>query len=377
MQGIPQIGQGQQPTVLPVTTPVFVPLAVGEVVRGEVLNILPDAVSMRVKKEIMVANADIPLEKGTTYLFRVESVSAKEVRLKVLQILAGETEGANNLVLNALNSMKGAYLSHDQILALKTIIDKMPDVLRKKLPELAALKKLFQDIGALTEGSFQESIDATGNFFETKLRNLASLLIDQENLVAEEGGEAGKVAFIEKQLARLLQEDLKGNLLKLKQLLSDPETLNLLKESTVRVGDLAAAVDKLLAHIEQQQLQSKLNTAFQTFLPFAWKELKDGKLMFQESYHARENRKEYLCTIQLDLEKAGRLVTHVRMFNDILHLRFVSDHAHFKEIIEDGRPFLEQQLREIGITCSSFTITQEKTIDFESWAPTSNLDIKV
>ena len=74
MQGIPEISQGQQPVPPPITGPVTVPLTPGEVVRGEVINSLPDAVSMRLKKEVVLAKTDIPLRKGESYLFRVESL---------------------------------------------------------------------------------------------------------------------------------------------------------------------------------------------------------------------------------------------------------------------------------------------------------------
>ncbi len=372
IQNVPQVGQGPQPTVnLPVTSgpPTIVPLALGEVVRGEVLNILPDAVSMRVKKEIILANANIPLRKGLSYLFRVESLSPNEVRLKVLQTLPSETEEMGNTILKALNNLKGAYLAHDEIVALKKTLEKIPQSAWKKLPELGALNKLFKGTASLTDGSFKASIDSTGNFFETKLRVLTLDLMEKEGLPEGKG--------LKDEIAQILKEDLKGNLLKLKQALQETDMTSHLKEKRVGVDEIATAVDKLLSHIEQQQLESKLHTVFQTFLPFVWNQLKDGKLIFKESYHAQEGGAEYACTIYLDLTGAGRLIAHLRLFGDVLHLGFTTQNPRFKSLIEENKPQLEKALSDIGLVCNSLIVTQEKEIDFDKGEPKSELDLKI
>lgn len=119
MQGIPQIGQGPQPVNLPAQGVAGILLVLGEVVRGEVLHILPNAVSMRVKKEIILAKADIPLVKGGRYLFRVESLSENEAKLRVIQALTEDAEGTDSAMIKAFENLKGAILSHDQIIAYK------------------------------------------------------------------------------------------------------------------------------------------------------------------------------------------------------------------------------------------------------------------
>jgi hypothetical protein len=131
-----------------------------------------------------------------------------------------------------------------------------------------------------------------------------------------------------------------------------------------------------LTHIEQQQLTSKLNTVFQTFIPFVWEGLKDGKMTFRESYHPREGESEQSCVIALDLEKAGRLVTHVRLFSDRLHIRFITENAHLTAALETNKPQLEQRLNDIGITCNSLIVEQQKTVDFENTISPLGLDIK-
>lgn len=364
MQGIPEISQGQVNTST--VAPTAVPLTPGEVVRGEVVNILPDAVSMRIKKEVILAKTDVPLQKDQAYLFRVESVGEGGIRLKVLQAVTYGADAGNPVILDALNQLKGAYLTHSQLAALREILDKMPELVRERLLKGGALDHLFREAPTLTDG-FKTAIDATGTFFETKLRGLLLKWMETEGVGVDQKGD----------LAQVVQGDLKGTLLKLKQTLSDPDTLNFMKQNGVSSGEVGEVIDKLLAHIELQQLESKQNGVFQTLLPFVWRELKDGTMRFQESYHPKEGGSEYACVIHLDLENAGKLTASLRLFSDILHLRFVTDNARFKGLIEENQPMLTTQLAEVGIHCNSLIVTQEKEIDFSESTVQGNLDIKV
>ena len=368
MQGIPQIGPGQSPTPLPAQGTVAISLALGEVVRGEVLNILPDAISMRVKKEILLAQSDIPLIKGESYLFRVESLMGNTGSLKVLQALKNDETPSAEPMRNRLETLKGETLSSDQILSFKKILEHIPEAILERLPALLALKKIFKNMTDLTPDSLKEAIDASGGFFENKMRATVLKRMEAEGALPGEEGD----------VAQIIQNDLKGNLFKLKQALLAEESLEILKESGVKVAELSQAVDKLLTHIEQQQLTSKWNAGFQTFIPFIWEGLKDGKMTFKESYHPREGETEHSCVIALDLEKAGKLVTHVRLFSDDrLHLRFVSESPQLTTALEASRPMLEKQLSNIGITCNSLVITREEAVDFENTVSSFGLDIEV
>jgi hypothetical protein len=368
MQGIPEISQGQQPGNLPVVGPVVVPLMPGEVVRGEVINILPDAVSMRIKKEVILAKTDVPLQKGQAYLFRVESTGEEGIRLKVLQAITGEIDPGSPLMLDTLNRLKGSYLTHDQLGTLREVFDNMPESVRDRLIKGGAIDQLFKEANTLPNG-LKAAIDSTGTFFETKLRSFILKWMETEGLIPG--------ADPKSELAQIVQDDLKGTLLKMRQALSDPDTLSFMKQNGVSAEEVGTAVEKLIAHIELQQLESKQNGAFQTFLPFSWKGLKDGKMLFQESHHPKEGGSEYACVIHLDLEKAGKLTANLRLFSDHLHLRFVTDNARFRELIEANKPALTAQLSDAGILCHSLIVTQEKEIDFSESTVQGELDIKV
>ena len=358
------MGQVQLSETTPVRVPAGISLVLGEVVRGEVLNILPDAVSMWIKKEILLAKADIRLEQGKSYLFSVESITEDQIKLKVIQTFTEEAEATGNTILKALE-MKGSALSHDQIIAFKKTLEKIPESVWKRLPPLFALQKLFKDDNAFTEGALKESVNASGGYFETKLRALVARLAATEGLTAGE------------EVDHILQNDLKGSLLKLKAALQDPEIQDLVEAGGAKPERFSEATDKLLLHIEQQQFTSKINTAFQTFIPFIWQGLKDGKLTFKESYRAHEGEMEHACVIALDLENAGRLVTQVQLFSDRLHLRFVTENPKLTALLEENKPLLEKQLTDVGLTCNTLVITQETTIDFENFISPFELDIKV
>jgi hypothetical protein len=363
MQGIPNIGQISQGNV-PVQTPTGVLLVLGEIVRGEVLSILPDAVSMRINKEIVRAKTDIPLEPGKSYLFRVESVTDGETKLKVIQTLTEEVEAAGNTILKAL-AMKESALPQKQIMAFKQILEGMPESVWESLPQLSVLRKMFKNADAITERTLKESVDASGNYFETKLRTWVAQQTGTETLTA---GEA---------VDQIIDNDLKGNLLKLKVALEGTEMRDLLKSSGVKSEPFLEATDKLLLHIENQQFTSKINTAFQTFIPFVWQGLKDGKMTFKESYRSHEGETDHTCVIALDLENAGRLVTQVQLFADRLHLRFITENSQMTALLEENKSMLEKQLNDLGFICNSLVIKQEQEINFEDFISPFELDIKV
>ncbi len=368
MQGIPSITPGQLPVNVPVSGAVTIPLAIGEVVRGEVVNILPDAVSMRIKKEVLLAKTDLPLQKGGAYLFRVESLSEQGVQLKIVQALTEETEAVGRSLLEGLNRSEGAHLTQDQINAFRKIIEQLPESIQKQLLEGTAFERLFKGIDTIANGSFKSAIDATGVFFEAKLRGWVLHLMEQLGAATKN--------VPQDEVAQIVKDDLKGTLLKLKQALSDTNIIHEMREHHVRLHEVEEAVDKLLSHIERQQFESKFNNVLETFLPFVWKELKDGKMLFQESYHPQEGGAEYACVIHLDLEKAGKLITHVRLFADRLHLRFITDNDRFSRLIEANKPVLLSSLADLGIVCNSLLVEKEKEIDIEATVLEKELDIK-
>ncbi|MEK7747664.1 MAG: flagellar hook-length control protein FliK [Nitrospirota bacterium] len=368
MQPILPINPGQQPVTFSGQGVAAVSLVLGEVVRGEVLNILPGGISMRVNKEIFLAHSDIPLQKGESYLFSVESLMENGVKLKVLQALVKDTPASSQPLLPSLELLKGTTLSHNQLIGIQNLFSNLPESVLKQIPNFSVLEKIFKNINSLTDGTLKESVEASGGSFESKLRAYLLKQVDAEGVVPGEEGE----------VEQLIQNDLKGSLLKVKQELVNQQSLDFLKEVGVKVEELSQAVDKLLTHIEQQQLTSKLDNALQTFLPFIWEGLKDGRMTFKESYHPREGELEQSCVIALDLEKAGKLITHVRLFSeDQLHLRFITENPALSAVLEENKPLLEKQLHAIGITCNSLVVTEEKIIDLESATSLFELDIKV
>ena len=88
-------------------------------------------------------------------------------------------------------------------------------------------------------------------------------------------------------------------------------------------------VDSLIKNIEFFQLQSKLNDTIELFIPFFWKSLRDGELVFSESYKGPSDSKSYSCTINLDLESSGRVSAIVLLMHDSVHLSFIAEKKEF------------------------------------------------
>jgi hypothetical protein len=63
----------------------------------------------------------------------------------------------------------------------------------------------------------------------------------------------------------------------------------------------------VLRNIEFCQLQSKLSDSLQFFLPLVWQQLKDGEIIIREYDRGDPGELSYACTVNLDLERAGRV----------------------------------------------------------------------
>jgi len=113
--------------------------------------------------------------------------------------------------------------------------------------------------------------------------------------------------------------DLKARLLQLRQLLQSQESPqpqtplapDALSEKGAAEGKSSSAqtlatVDGLLQDIESFQLLSKLTDSFYTFLPIAWKGLKDGEIAFKRNAAGPGGTSHY-CLIRLDFEQLGKL----------------------------------------------------------------------
>jgi len=334
----------------------LLPLRVGKTVKGEVLEVLPgNLVSIKIKNEVIQAKTDLPLQKGMNLLFQVESIE-NEIKLKYLGAQA-EPEGAiKNAVLSALNQLRAPRLNAEELKVFLALINTPPSSLKEKQTRLFDLKKFFYEITDLASDDLQEMLRGSGTLFETKLRSLTLRLASE-----------GKTSpLLHQEIEQLIDSDLKGSLLKLKSGLSDPDLIEALQKGHTNIDPLKATVDKLINRIEHEQLLSKLDASFQPFIPLVWRELKEGTLIFKESYKDASGKKDYSVTINLNLEKIGRLSVHLMMQGESLHVRFVTESRLFQGLLQSNTHFLEERLDTCGLHCAGIAVRHEEKLDFNA-----------
>ncbi len=96
---------------------------------------------------------------------------------------------------------------------------------------------------------------------------------------------------LQSELKSSTTEDLKSTLMQIK------DELKLAQNPA-----LAESADKLLMQIEYHQLLSSLTNASSIYIPFAWDELQDGKILIKS-----KDKNKFYCEINLDLKNYGEL----------------------------------------------------------------------
>jgi hypothetical protein len=355
-------------------------LKIGDIVKAEVLDITSgNTVSIRLKNTVLKATTDVPLQKNETLMLRVEG-RGNEIRLRLVGGGSESTETLRGSILSALNNLKGTKLEAGELGSLSRLIDTLPASVREMLPQLASLKKFFPRIEMLASGISKDVIESSGIFFETKLRLLTLRLVTddmlQQELQQKTMLNAGAEPDAEKGLARIIKDDLKGTLLSIKGALSDTGVIEHLSRNNIKPDNLNTAIDKLIKNIEYFQLQSRLNDSLQVFIPLIWKDLRDGELIFRESYRGKPEERAYSCIVNLDLEGTGRIMAHILMQSGRFHVRFITENRVFVEVLKEGLPVLEKQFKASGLKVGSISAKHEEKADFSS-AISEGLDIKV
>lgn len=329
-------------------------LKVGEVIRGQVVEVHSDqSVSIRLKNEVVQAKSAVVLQKGMSVLFQVESLE-NEIKLKVLGGGVEEVNSLKNAIFSALTNLKAPRLNAEEMKLFFSLTQKIQGFLKGSNQSLPDLTRFFSDIEDLNTDTLKDLIASSGIFFEAKLKTLTLKLVPEEPVSA----------VLRQKIDQLVDNDLKGALLKLKQGLDQPEVAEALKGKFSDMETLKTTVEKLLSRIEQQQLLSKIDATFQPFVPLIWKELKEGKFILKESYRDATSERDYAVAIHLDLEKVGKLTVNLMMQNDAFHVRFTTESREFQKIVSGNTQLLEERFSACGLHCAGIVVRHEERVDF-------------
>lgn len=350
------------------TGPSPISLKNGEIVEGKILERLSsNTILIQLKNKQVEARTEIPLKVGETFQFKVETTEG-EIRLKRLPN-ATNLAYANKILMKALQGLKGLPLTVADFNGLLTQLNHLPESIGHLLPDMSILFHYLKEKDEITGKKLKALIESSGIFFETKLRKrLLQSLLDEDD--EQRIGEAFK---------KSIETDLKGMFLKLRKTLMEKSVLTQLQKEGVETSRLIDSIDNLIDKLTHQQAQAKLNHAIQIFLPFFWKGLNDGSLIFRESEKeqtAHSDKLSFSCTIHLQLEKVGRLTTHVQMHSGQFYVRFISEHPGFVKRIQTQMMTLKEQFKAVGLKCGDLSVSFQKVVHFDH-VVSDGIDIKI
>lgn len=347
---IPSIPPASQEPSLLVSTKNVPLLQVGEIVQAEVLTVTDTAVAIRMKNAVLEARSNLPLKQGEVLSLLVEE-TGQDLRLRLLQ---GNGDGFGSIksaILSALDLLKDLRPAAGDVNVLNVFIRSMPQALKETLPGLGVLEKLMVSLEELSGSVLKNAVQDSGVFFETKLR-----LLFRE----EEDAATGQ------KLQTLADSDMKAGLLKLREALETDSIVNGLIRSGVRTDAVTAAVDNLIKNVEFLQLQSRLSDTLQVFVPFIWQDLKDGEFIFRESEPDASGEESFSCTVNLELERAGRMSARVLLLSGYIHVDLLAENDRFCNILHEGEELLRQRLSSAGIKLGGLTVRHEPAFDFKT-----------
>jgi len=161
----------------------------------------------------------------------------------------------------------------------------------------------------------------------------------------------------------------------LRDMLDNPFTIDQFRNAGIVPQQLAQTIEKLIGNIEFLQMQSKLGESLQLFLPLIWKDLKEEWITFKKTGRGLADP-AYTCTVNLDLERIGKLRSHVHLHSGIIHVRMFSNNPAFVNTLQDHAELLGNQLEIVGLKLGGMNITYKRDLDF-SRDVSDGLDIRV
>jgi hypothetical protein len=365
------------------------------VVRAEVIRtIRGDEVMLRIGEETVRAKTELPLSKGDVITLKVLDFD-KDVRLRLLSIEPKEMAAVGKMgkeqppedllaipekILKMLSSFSNTSITHRDIRILNDMCRSLPGELQAQFPELQALAEALPGIAHLTARALKAAFENSGIFLETKLKIVAghageeSMLPQSEtdhnafHMKGQEGISANKMPLqadkksLSTHMGGEIVDDLKGHLLKVREILKDAHAVGLLKLSGMRPEQMREVIDKLIRNIEFFQMTSKIHDMLYAYLPVSWQELKDGELIFKRSRNDLNTGATYSCTINLDLEYTGKMSVSLTMHDRSLYISFRVEKQEMCELLNSHKDLLEKKCADAGISLRAVNFITEPVV---------------
>ncbi len=334
------------------------PLRSGQVIRAVVQEIVSeDAVLLQLGGSSIQAKTDLPLSAGQTLFLKVDTLGS-EIRLRITEGPQASDSALVDALLTSLARLKTLEPAAAGLEKLTGFLNLIPEGIKEQVPELSVLGKILLPIETLDGEALKQAVVDSGVLFEAKLRIIAEQRLPM--------GEAG---------AQIPGSDLKGVLLAMKDALTDTSVAGALRDAGVSSQQLNQTLDKLLGNIELQQIQSKLGDALQLFLPVLWNELREEWISFKKTKGGAVDA-GYSCTINLELERIGKLRSHILFQSGRIHVKMICDNPAFVETIQNHSELLGRQLESVGLKSGGISAALKQDLDFTQDFSTG-LDLRV
>jgi hypothetical protein len=263
---------------------------------------------------------------------------------------------------------------------VRTRGERLVNLIRNTVGVMPEMEKLEKDIRvgmeALLKTPLGTILQDTGVTLEAKLKSLARVLaadgdqpllperLEKETVSAE--ANAPKAALRARargdrgieSLSRSVAGDLKGQLLRLKEMLETgaAERSGGTDRLTRREqGLLLEQTDRLLKDIEMFQLLSRVTDSFYTFLPLDWAGLKGGEAAFRKS-EDEQGDESFSCRLNLDLEEYGKLNIIVLKLGQKFFATFKSSDQELRERFTGRQDELKSACAAAGVSLQGVTV---------------------
>jgi Flagellar hook-length control protein FliK len=358
------------------------------VAKAEVVRIIrDDEAIIRIENENIRVKTEVPLSKGDFITLKLLGFD-KDVRLQLLDIASkdsaapegsGKNQPSGDLsafqakILKALTTLSDAGSSCRDVMVLRNLCRSLPRELLEQFPELQALEKALPEIADLSFAELKAAFENSGVLLETKLRIAAEETGEEPDNIAfkkdgREGLHAGKMPSqaegkgLSMKMEKEIATDVKGLLLKARQISNDSRAVESIKLSGLRPEQMRETIDRLLRNIDFFQISSRVNNMLCAYLPVLWQELKDGELIFKRSRDDRRDVAVYYCTINLDLEYTGKMSVSLTMQERSLYVSFKVEREESCDLLRSHKDILEKKCADAGISLRAVNFSTETVV---------------
>jgi len=320
--------------------------AVGDVVRADVLSILPDGnASIRIATEsgksgVVAARSDVPLAEGESVLLKVVG-GEREVALRFLGVIreggtpGGDPAGLPGMYRELASELAASRLSTADARQAQESILLLPEAVKETVPGFEAIGR-SPGMERLDGTVLRETVEGSGILLETKLK-----------LAAKDFAPGA---------------DRKEALLRLGEALRDRDVAGALRGAGKSPGEAGVRTGGLLSTIESFQLASAAQGGVYVPLSLQWDELADGEMLFRK--RARGKGESYTCEINLDLRPLGKMSASVTMYDGAFLVSLAPQSEATRSLMASRSAEVERRFREAGLALRAVSITRKNSVDF-------------